>query len=48
MRRGANVTIPLLFHMSGYQQQPLRIFLEMCSLETELTGAPPYAELSEN
>jgi len=45
------VTVPLLFHMSEYQQQPLRIFLAICSLETEHTGVSPYPELmvlSEN
>lgn len=48
VQRGTNVTVLLLFHMSGYQQQPLRIFLVMCSLETEQTDLPPYPELSEN
>lgn len=40
------VTAPLLFHMSEHQQQPLRIFLAICSLETEHTDVSSYPELT--
>lgn len=46
MESETNVTVPLLFHMSEYQQQPLRIFLALCSLETEHTDVSPYPKLT--
>lgn len=36
VERGTNVTIPLLFHMSEYQQQPLRIILVKQSIQIHL------------
>ena len=46
MESETNVAAPLLFHMSEYQQQPLRIFLAIWSLETEHTDVSPYPELT--
>lgn len=46
MESETNVTVPLLFHMSEYQQRPLRIFLALCSLETEHTDVSPYPKLT--
>lgn len=46
MESETNVTVSLLFHMPEYQQQPLRIFLAICSLETDRTDVSPYPELT--